>query len=132
MWERNQQLTWRASSSANSSGFTQSCNDMTRLDPAQDARSTPAFEPNHAILPLLLRFFGLKHQPFGVTPDPSFLYLSQTHREALASLVYGIETGRGFLALIAQPGMGKTSLLFQLLERLKDSVRSAFLFLTQC
>jgi general secretion pathway protein A len=47
-------------------------------------------------------------------------------------LFYGIETGRGFLALIAEPGMGKTSLLFQLLERLKGSIRSAFLFQTQC
>ena len=56
---------------------------------------------------MFLKFFGLRQQPFGFSPDPSFLYLSQTHREALASLFYGIETGRGFLALIAKPGMGK-------------------------
>src|SRR6202171_1143031 len=81
---------------------------------------------------MFLDFYRLREQPFGVSPDPKYLYFSPGHREALASLFYGIETGRGFLALIAEPGMGKTSLLFQLLERLKDSVRSAFLFQTQC
>jgi type II secretory pathway predicted ATPase ExeA len=81
---------------------------------------------------MFLDFYGLTEQPFGVTPDPKYLYFSPTHREALASLFYGIETGRGFLALIAEPGMGKTSLLFQLVERLKGSSRSAFLFQTQC
>jgi general secretion pathway protein A len=81
---------------------------------------------------MFLDFYKLREQPFGVNPDPKYLYFSPSHREALASLFYGIETGRGFLALIAEPGMGKTSLLFQLLERLKDTVRSAFLFQTQC
>ena len=68
---------------------------------------------------MFLDYYKLRRQPFGVTPDPSFLYLSRTHREALASLVYGVEQERGFLALIAKPGMGKTTLLFQLLERLR-------------
>jgi general secretion pathway protein A len=89
-------------------------------------------ERNDGMLVMLLNFFGLREQPFGVAPDPSFLYLSATHREALASLVYGIETGRGFLALIAKPGMGKTTLLFHLLERFRGSARTAFLFQTQC
>src|SRR6202171_2663033 len=81
---------------------------------------------------MFLDFYGLREQPFGVNPDPRYLYFSPGHREALASFFYGIETGRGFLALIAEPGMGKTTLLFQLLERLKGSIRSAFLFQTQC
>ncbi|SRR6266567_3059584 len=81
---------------------------------------------------MFLKFFGLREQPFGVTPDPSFLYLSPTHREALASLFYSIEMGRGFLALIAKPGMGKTTLLFHLLEKFRTSARTAFLFQTQC
>lgn len=81
---------------------------------------------------MFLDFYGLREQPFGVSPDPRYLYFSPGHREALASLFYGIETGGGFLALLAEPGMGKTSLLLQLLERLKGSIRSAFLFQTQC
>jgi general secretion pathway protein A len=89
-------------------------------------------ERNDGVLVMLLNFFGLREQPFGVVPDPSFLYLSATHREALASLVYGVETGRGFLAMIAKPGMGKTTLLFHLLEKFRDTARTAFLFQTQC
>lgn len=81
---------------------------------------------------MFLDFYNLREQPFGDTPDPRFAYFSATHREALASLFYGIETGRGFLTLTARPGMGKTTLLFYLLERLQDSARTAFLFQTQC
>jgi general secretion pathway protein A len=81
---------------------------------------------------MFLTFYGLREQPFGVTPDPRFLYLSPVHREALASLYYGIESGCGFLALIAKPGMGKTTLLFQLLEKFRGQARTAFLFQTQC
>jgi len=81
---------------------------------------------------MFLEFFGFREQPFGVTPDPRFLHLSPAHREALASLYYGIESGRGFLALIAKPGMGKTTLLFHLLEKFRHNARTAFLFQTQC
>src|SRR5947199_6155121 len=81
---------------------------------------------------MFLEYYGFREQPFGVTPDPRFLYLSPAHREALASLYYGIESGRGFLALIAKPGMGKTTLLFHLLEKFRHNARTAFLFQTQC
>jgi general secretion pathway protein A len=85
-----------------------------------------------ATSPTLLNFYQLREQPFGVTPDPHYLYFSPGHSEALASLLYGIETGRGFLSLVAEPGMGKTTLLFQLLQRWRGYVHSAFLFQTQC
>jgi len=81
---------------------------------------------------LYLNYFGLKEQPFGVTPDPRFLYLSEAHKEALASLYYGIEANRGFIGLIARPGMGKTTMLFHLLESFRSSARIAFLFQTHC
>lgn len=81
---------------------------------------------------MFLDFYRFREQPFGVTPDPRYLYLSPSHREALASLLYGMETERGFLSLVAEPGLGKTTLLFQLLIRLKAYVHSAFLFQTQC
>ena len=81
---------------------------------------------------MFLDFYKMKEQPFGVTPDPRFLYLGESHREALASLYYGVEADRGFMALIAQPGLGKTTLAFQLLEKLQQSARSVFLFQTQC
>ena len=81
---------------------------------------------------MFLNFYGLREQPFGVTPDPRYLYLGASHREALASLFYGIKMGRGILAVVAQPGMGKTTLLFRFLEHLRRSARTAFLFQTQC
>jgi type II secretory pathway predicted ATPase ExeA len=79
---------------------------------------------------MFLEYYGLREQPFGVTPDPRFIYFGPAHREALASLLYAIETKRGFSAMVAEPGMGKTSLLFRLLESLQTSARTAFLFQT--
>jgi len=81
---------------------------------------------------MFLDFFGLREQPFGVTPDPRYLYLGAGHRDALASLYYGIEANRGFLSLIARPGMGKTTLVFHLLAKFEHTARTAFLFQTQC
>jgi len=82
--------------------------------------------------PNLLSFFGLQQQPFDVTPDPAYLYLSSSHRDALTSLKQGIEHFRGFMTLIAEPGMGKTTLLNKLMEELTESARVVFLFQTQC
>jgi len=81
---------------------------------------------------MFLDFYKMKEQPFGVTPDPRFLYLGKSHREALASLYCGIEANRGFVALIAPPGLGKTTLTFQLLQKLQQASRTVFLFQTQC
>ncbi len=81
---------------------------------------------------MFLEYYKLAEQPFGVTPDSRFLYLGPKHREALASLVYGTESNRGFLALIAKPGMGKTSLLYHYLSYLRDKARTAFIFRTDC
>ncbi len=80
----------------------------------------------------LLEFYGLKQQPFDVTPDPAFLYFSPSHREALESLSQGIEHLRGFMMLVAEPGMGKTTLMNKLMEEVSDSAHVIFLFQTQC
>src|SRR3954463_11243463 len=79
----------------------------------------------------MLKHYGLRKQPFGATPDPSFLYMSPSHREAFASLLYAFESGRGFSALICAPGMGKTTLLFRLLEELRGRATTSFVFQTQ-
>ena len=81
---------------------------------------------------MFLDFYRLKEQPFAVTPDPAYLYSSRTHAEALASLSLGIKENRGFLALIAEPGMGKTTLLYRLLEELRDSSKTVLVSQTQC
>jgi general secretion pathway protein A len=81
---------------------------------------------------MFLDFYQMREQPFGVTPDPRFLYFGQSHREALASLFCAIEADCSFVALIAHPGLGKTTLTFQLLEKLQRTSRTVFLFQTQC
>ncbi len=80
----------------------------------------------------VLSFYGLPQQPFDVTPDPAYLYFSPSHREALTSIKEGIEYFRGFMVLVAEPGMGKTTLLQKLMEDLSVSARIVFLFQTQC
>src|SRR5207249_5077772 len=64
--------------------------------------------------------FGILENPFGVTPNPRYLYQSRTHAEASSSLIIGIECGVGFQALIAPPGMGKTTILFNLLRAIQQ------------
>ncbi|MGA2716541.1 MAG: AAA family ATPase [Bryobacteraceae bacterium] len=56
-------------------------------------------------------FFGLHSTPFNLSPDPSFLYRSVQHEEALASLVYGVQSRKGFIVLTGEVGTGKTTML---------------------
>jgi TonB family protein len=80
----------------------------------------------------LLRHFGFRESPFGVTPNPAFLFSSRMHLGALNSMVQSIESNLGFTVLLGNPGMGKTTLLLQLLTQYRDSARTAFIFQTQC
>ena len=73
-------------------------------------------------------FYGLREKPFALSPDPRFLYLAGSHREALAHLLYGIEQGEGFIAVTGEVGTGKTTLCRTLLERLDRDTELAFLF----
>jgi general secretion pathway protein A len=77
---------------------------------------------------MLSGYYGFQEEPFGASRDARCLYPSSTHREALASLKYGFSCNRGFTALIARPGMGKTTLLFRFLEDIRESARTVFLF----
>jgi general secretion pathway protein A len=81
---------------------------------------------------MVLPFYQLREQPFGVTPDSRYFYLGATNREALASLLYGVDAGCGFLALIAAPGLGKTTLLFSALQYVRQGALTVFLFETAC
>jgi general secretion pathway protein A len=74
------------------------------------------------------QFFGLREKPFTLSPDPKYLFLSDSHREALAHLLYGIEQGEGFIAVTGEVGTGKTTLCRTLLERLDASTEVAFVF----
>src|ERR671938_2084071 len=73
-------------------------------------------------------FFGLLENPFSITPDPRFLFLSQSHQEALGHLLYGIEERKGFIIITGEVGTGKTVLCRALLERLDKTVSTALIF----
>jgi general secretion pathway protein A len=70
---------------------------------------------------MYLDFYHLKKAPFHITPDPEFLFLSPSHKAALGALVYGIEERQGFVALIGEVGLGKTTILRSYLERVDQS-----------
>jgi general secretion pathway protein A len=75
-------------------------------------------------------FYSLKRNPFEITPDPSFLFPTQRHNEALAALYYGVRRHKGFVVLTGEVGTGKTLLLRCLLQLLKqsDDVKYAYVF----
>jgi len=65
------------------------------------------------------KFFGLRESPFNVNPDPRYLFLTPSTREALANLTYGIHGRIGIILLTGEVGTGKTTLLNKLLDRLR-------------
>jgi len=73
-------------------------------------------------------FFGFKESPFNLSPDPSFLYRSPQHEEALANLIYGVQSRKGFIVLTGEVGTGKTTML-QCLRDFLESQRIEFAFL---
>jgi general secretion pathway protein A len=70
-------------------------------------------------------FFSLEDSPFVLTPDPRFLLRSKSHHEVLSSLLYGITSQKGLMALIGDVGTGKTTLCRALLRELPHGVQSA-------
>ncbi|HUU91519.1 MAG TPA: AAA family ATPase [Phycisphaerae bacterium] len=72
-------------------------------------------------------YFRFREDPFNITPDPRFLYLTTQHREALQHLVYGLRERKGFICLTGEVGTGKTTLCRALLNRLGPSVRTALI-----
>src|SRR5438445_2524065 len=66
-------------------------------------------------------FFNLHRNPFEITPDPSFLFPTRQHNEALAALYYGVRRHKGFVVMTGEVGTGKTLLLRCLLQLLKGS-----------
>ena len=70
-------------------------------------------------------FFNLEDSPFGLTPDPRFLFRSKGHHGVLSTLVYGITSQKGVMALIGDVGTGKTTLCWALMRELPEHVQSA-------
>jgi general secretion pathway protein A len=74
-------------------------------------------------------YFGLKHEPFSIAPDPRYLFMSERHREALAHLLYGVKGGGGgFVLLTGEIGAGKTTVCRCLLEQIPKRCNVAYIF----
>jgi len=76
---------------------------------------------------MYLEFLGLREKPFSITADPSFLYLSRKHREALSHMVYGIRERKGFIEITGEIGTGKTTLCKAFLRQLDPTVKTALI-----
>lgn len=72
-------------------------------------------------------FYGCHEQPFSLTPDPKFLFMTPDQREALAYITYGIHERKGFLVLSGEVGVGKTLLVRTLLNHLGEPIKSALI-----
>lgn len=72
-------------------------------------------------------YFGLKELPFSIAPDPRYLYMSDQHREALAHLLYGINSNGGFILLTGAVGTGKTTICRCMLEQMPENTNIAFM-----
>jgi general secretion pathway protein A len=78
---------------------------------------------------MYLEYYGFRENPFNLTPDPRFVFLSKTHREAFAHLLYGIQNRVGFIALTGEVGSGKTTVLRTFLSYLdSENYRTALIF----
>jgi general secretion pathway protein A len=75
-------------------------------------------------------YFGLKENPFSLSPEPRYLFLSEQHRDALNCLIYGIKEKKGFVLISGGIGLGKTTICRSLLASLDDSVETALIFNT--
>ena len=77
-------------------------------------------------------FYRLNRAPFAVTPDPAMLYLSRAHREALATIIYGIETRKGFIVCTGEVGTGKTTIIRAFFDQARaDAFKIIYIFTPQ-
>jgi len=74
------------------------------------------------------RFWGFREKPFRQTPNPEFLFLSQTHEEALAHLHYALAEGEGFLMITGEVGTGKSTLCRSFFQKLEADTACAYIF----
>jgi general secretion pathway protein A len=74
------------------------------------------------------QFYSLTKKPFDIAPDPDFLFLSESHREALAHLIYAARERKGFTVITGEVGTGKTTLVHSFLNQLDGKIKTAYIF----
>ena len=79
---------------------------------------------------MYLDYYGLDREPFHITPDPYFFYLSPSHKESYASLIYGLKNRKGFISLTGEVGLGKTTVIRTFLKKWsnRSKIKTVFVF----
>ena len=91
------------------------------FSPASASKNKPI------ITTMYYNFYGLSQNPFNTTSDPEFLYLSPSHKQALGSIIYGIQERKGFIAVIGEVGLGKTTILRSYLAQIDKADKIIYL-----
>jgi general secretion pathway protein A len=74
------------------------------------------------------KFYRFEEEPFAISPDPNFLYLTRSHEEALHSMISGIQERKGIIVITGEVGVGKTILIHSVLKDLSEKIKTAFIF----
>jgi len=74
------------------------------------------------------KFYRFTEDPFALSPDPKFLYLTSSHKEALHSIMSGIQERKGIMVITGEVGVGKTLLIRTVLKDLSEKIKTAFIF----
>jgi len=74
-----------------------------------------------------LDFYNFKEPPFNITPDPEFLFLSNTHQSVIEQILYGINNRMGFILLIGEVGTGKTTICRTILDSLNENAETVYI-----
>src|SRR5207245_10726260 len=93
--------------------------------------STPSEHRLKSVLPggnMYAEFYRLKEMPFALTPDPRYIYFTPSHTEVMANLHYGVESGKGLIAVTGEVGTGTTTILRWMMQRLDRTVLVAYIF----
>ncbi|HEX9001332.1 MAG TPA: AAA family ATPase, partial [Blastocatellia bacterium] len=77
---------------------------------------------------MYLNYYGLKEAPFGLTPDPKFIFETESYLEALSTIQYGIEQSKGIIVVVGEVGTGKTTTLRSAIQQFSQRVQSAYIF----
>lgn len=103
------------------------CDNKAEMKPAL-VLAQIAVRPHMVQSGMYTQFFGLAQPPFSISPDPRYLFMSDRHREALAHLLYGVNSGGGLVLLTGDIGTGKTTVCRCFLEQLPADCNLAYIF----